>query len=141
MLPSCKRCPQSPRSVASAPQHLRAQGIFHTSARAAQEVLIAIHAHTGRVGTEATRADAQHDVLGFGIVFVDIVRVAGSNDRQAHAFGDLHRAFELHALDLDTIVHDLNEVAIAEYIVEPTSDLARFAFDFGGIDPLSNARG
>ena len=53
----------------------------------------------------------------------DVVGVAGGDQRQAHPLGDLDRRFHGQPLDLQAVVLDLDEVAVAEDAVEPGGDL------------------
>ena len=88
--------------------------------------LVAFHLHPRLVGAEFTHVDAQHHVLSFGVLAVDVVAVAGRNKRQAHVVGDFDGAFELWFLDVNIVVHDLDEVAITEQFVEPSRNVSGF---------------
>ena len=62
---------------------------------AAQEELVVLHLHPRCVGAETSGVDAQHDVLCFGIFRIDVVTIAGGDERQSHLFGDVDGAFQL----------------------------------------------
>ena len=74
-----------------------AQGIVHAGKgrvhliRAAEKELVGFHPHAVRVGTELARVDAQQDVLGLGVLAVDIVDVAGGHQGNTQPLGNLHR--------------------------------------------------
>ena len=53
--------------------------------------------------------------------------VAGGHQRQAHPLGDIDGRFQRQPLDLEAVVLNLDEVAIAEHAVEPGGDLAGLA--------------
>ena len=87
--------------------------------RAPQKELIALHLHAVGVGAELTRVDAEQHVLGDCIFLIHVVGIAGGDQRQPHPVGDLHgRVFRL-PLNLQAVVLDLDEVAIAEHLVKP----------------------
>ena len=100
--------------------------------RRAQVKLVAFHLHPRLVGAEFTHVDAQHHVLSFGVLAVDVVAVAGCNKRQAHVVGDFDGAFELWFLDVNIVVHNLDEVAITEQFMEPSRNVLGLVERFFG---------
>ena len=52
--------------------------------------------------------------------------VAGCNQRNTHAIGNLDCACHLLALDFEFVVHDLDKESIAEHAIEPLSDFDGF---------------
>src|SRR4029077_5304965 len=63
---------------------------------------------------------------GFGVLAVDVVRVAGGHQRQAHLPRNFDRPGERQLLNLQTVVLDFNKVPLAEDLVEPGGDLPGF---------------
>ena len=61
--------------------------------RRPQVKLVAFHFHSRLVGAEFPHVDAQHHVLSFGVFAIDVVAIAGCDQRQAHVVGDLDGAF------------------------------------------------
>ena len=100
---------------------------------AAKIKLIVLHLHPRRIGAEASGVDAQHDVLCLGVGLIDVVAIAGRDDRQPHFVGDVDGPLQLLPLDVQAVVHDLHEVPVAEDAGEPRGDLAGVAFDVGGV--------
>ena len=93
--------------------------------RAAKIVLVAVHSHAAGIRAELAGVDAQHHVLSFRILAIDVVSIAGGHQRQPQLVGDVDGPFHRQTLDLDAVVHDLDEVAIAENALEPLRDLDR----------------
>ena len=91
--------------------------------RAAEVELVAFHPHPVGVGAELAGVDAEQHVLGLGVLAMDVVDVAGGDQRQAHLLGHLDGALHGHPLDLQAVVLDLDEVAVAEEPVEPGGHL------------------
>ena len=77
------------------------------------------------VGAKATRVDTQHHILSRGIFTIDVVTIRCRNDRKADTFGDFDGSFKLLTLNLESIVHDFDEVAFAEKIAKPLSHFDR----------------
>ena len=94
--------------------------------RAAEEVLIPVHPHPVRVRAEFARVDAQHNVLGFGILGGDVVAITGGDQRNVQVAGQFDGCVQRQLLDLDAVVHDLDEVAVPEQIVKPLGDFLSF---------------
>ena len=90
----------------------------------AEVEFVGLHPHAVSVGAELARVDAQQDVLGLGVFAEHVMDVAGGHQRQAHAVGQLDRAFHGDPLLLDAVVLDLDEVAVAENFVVPGGRLA-----------------
>ena len=107
-------------------RRLRSPGnAAYISSGAAKKELVALHPHPVGVGAEFAGVDAQQDVLGFGVLAVDVVGVAGGDQRQAHSLRELDGPFHAQPLDLEAVVLDLDEVPIAEHAVEPGGDFHR----------------
>ena len=87
-----------------------------------QKELIAFHAHARAIRSKFTRIDTQHHVLGRSVFAVDIMCITCRHEWQAHPvrYGDrtLHRS----VLDINPIIHNLNEVTVFENSVEPLAD-------------------
>ena len=49
--------------------------------------------------------------------------IVGCDQRQSHAVGDIDSTQELFALDLQPIIHDLDEVPIAKKLGKPSRDV------------------
>ena len=94
--------------------------------RRSQVEFVALHLHTRLIGSEFPHVDTQHHVLGFGVFAVDVVAIAGRHQRQSDAVGDFDGTLQLGALDINAVVHDLNEVTFAEEIVKPARDIFGF---------------
>ena len=91
---------------------------------AAEIELVGLHPHAVGVGAELARVDAEQDVLGLGVFAEHVMHVAGGHQRQAHAVGQVDRAFHGDPLLFDAVVLDLDEVAVAENLVVPGGRLA-----------------
>ena len=86
---------------------------------AAEIELVAVHPHAVGVGAELARVHAQQHVLGLGVLAEHVMDVAGGHQGQAHAVGQVDGRLHGHALDFQVVVLDLDEVAVAEELVEP----------------------
>ncbi len=93
---------------------------------AAEIELVGFHPHTVGVGAEFARIHAEQDILGLGILAEHVVDVAGGHQGQAHAVGQIDRAFHGDPLLFDAVVLDLDEVSVAENLVVPGGRLAGF---------------
>jgi hypothetical protein len=106
--------------------------------RALEVELVRVHPHPRVVAAEAAGVDAQEDVLGLGILAVDVVAVAGGDRRDPQLAGDLQGRVGHLPLHLEAVVLDLDEVAVAERPLEPAGDLPglgqRLALLAGGAD-------
>ena len=117
-----------------------AQGVVQAGKRgihllgAAQIELVALHPHAVGVGAELARVDAQQDVLGLGVLAVDVMNVAGGHQRDAQPLGDLRRPLHRHPLRLQVVVLDLDVVVVAEEFSIPGGD-------FGGLFQVGLAAG
>ncbi len=101
--------------LAAARRPLRSPGnAAYISSGAAEKELVAFHPHAVRVGAELAGVDAQQHVLGVGVLAVDVVGVAGGHQRQAHPLGHVDGALHGEPLNLQAVVLDLDEVAVAE---------------------------
>ena len=66
---------------------------------ALDEELVAVELHAGGVANGFAGLDAEHDVLGVGVVFAEIVAVVGGDQRQAEIF------FQLEEAGMDAVLH------------------------------------
>ena len=87
--------------------------------RRAKIELVAVHLHPVRVAEELARVDAQEHVLRFGVLAKDVVHVAGGHGGQAHAVGQVRGRLQHHPLHLQPVVLQLDEVTVAEDLLEP----------------------
>ena len=107
--------------------------LSYISCGGTQVKLIALHFHAGRVGAKFARIDAQQDILDFGIFAIGVVGVAGGYHRQSQLVGDVDGAFQLVPLDVQVVIHDFDEVAIAENRLKPLGDFDSLLLGFVGI--------
>ncbi|MFN9912519.1 MAG: hypothetical protein ACK53L_08045, partial [Pirellulaceae bacterium] len=84
--------------------------------------MVAFHLHPIDIAAKATGADANQNILSFGVLTINVMGIASSHHWNADSLGDIDRPFELPALDLQPIVHDFNEETIAESLFKPLSD-------------------
>ena len=77
-----------------------------------QVVAGAVEPEAVRVGEVLAGLDAQQRVVGGRLVRVRVVRVVGDQRRDAELLADLQQAVADPALDLDAVVHQLQEVAV-----------------------------
>ena len=73
------------------------------------------------VGIVQARAgvDAQQHVLDGGVLLGDVVEVVGRHQRGVHRLGDLEQVLGHALLDVEAVVHQLDEVAVpAEHVLE-----------------------
>ena len=82
------------------------------------------HLHPRRVVAEPASVDAQEDVLGDGVLAVDVVAVAGGHRRDPQLARDLERRERHLPLHLQAVVLDLEEIPVAKQLVEPAGHLA-----------------
>ena len=82
--------------------------------------------HSVAVSPKLSRADTQQYVLNFGVFAIDVVRIAGSNQRNSDPIGDFDGARHLLALDLEFVVHDLDKESITEHTLKPLCYVDRF---------------
>ena len=80
--------------------------------RGLQVVAGAVEAEAVRVGEVLAGLDAQQGVVGGRLVRVRVVRVVGDQRRDAELLADLQEAVADPVLDLDAVVHQLQEVAV-----------------------------
>jgi hypothetical protein len=93
--------------------------------RRAEMELVRIHPHAVGIRAELAGVHAQQNVLGLGILLVDVVGVARGHERNAHPPGHFDGPLHRHPLDADAVVLHLDEIAVAEDPVEPPGDLHR----------------
>ena len=109
--------------------------------RRAEIERVVLHPHPVGVGAELARVDAEQHVLGVGVFLVDVVGVAGRHQRNAQPLGQIDRRFELQPLDLDAVVHDLEEVPVAEHAAGTSAAISRASRKSStSAPPLSSAR-
>ena len=83
------------------------------------EELRTVELHAARVVNGLAGLDAQHDVLGVGIVFAQVMAVIGGHERQAEIFLELEEAGMDAVLHLQSLILNLEkEVLFAENIGE-----------------------
>ena len=87
--------------------------------------LVDIHLHSVLVRAESARVDTQHHILSRSVLPVDVVAVGRRDNRQTNSLRDFDSAFELLALNFESIVHDFDEVSFAEQVPKPLSDFDR----------------
>ena len=92
---------------------------------AAEIELVALHPHAVGVGAELARVDAQQDVLGLGVLAVDVVDVAGGHQGNAQPMGHLDRPLHRQPLRFQVVVLNLDVVVVAEEFLEPGGDFQR----------------
>lgn len=80
--------------------------------RGLQVVAGAVEAEAVRVGEVLAGLDAQQGVVGGRLVRVRVVRVVRHQGRDAELLADLQEAVADPALDLDAVVHQLQEVPV-----------------------------
>ncbi len=81
--------------------------------------LIPLHRHSVSIGSEFSGRDAEEDVLHLGVFAVDVVGIARRDQGDTDSVGNVDRAGHLLALDLELVVHDLDEESIFEDPREP----------------------
>ena len=91
--------------------------------RTLQIKLRGVHPHPGGIAAEPAGVDAQENVLGLGILAVDVVAVAGGHRRDAQFlrhFQSRERHLPLH---LQAIVLNLDKIPIAKHLAKPSGGL------------------
>ncbi len=90
------------------------------------EELGALELHASGVVNGLAGLDAQHDVLGVGVVFAEVMAIVGGHQRQAKIFFQLEEAGMDAVLHLQTLILDFQkEVFFAENIGERSGGRAR----------------
>ncbi len=109
-----------------------AQDVVHARKRrvhllgAAKKELVGVHPHPIRVGAELAGVDAQQDVLGLGVLAVDVVNVAGGHHRDVEPLGNPARALDDDSLHLEAVVLNFKEIIVAEKLAIPSGDFDGF---------------
>ena len=79
------------------------------------EELRTLELHASRVANGLAHLDAEHDVLGVGVIFTEVVAVVGSDQWYAEIFFELEQARMDFVLHLKALVLNLEEeVLLAE---------------------------
>jgi len=79
----------------------------------------ALEAEPVRVGQGLTGLDAQQHVVGLGVRLAGVVRVVGDHRRDAELLSDLGQAVAHPALDVQAVLHQLEEVVLLAEDVLP----------------------
>ena len=61
-----------------------------------------------------------------GIIWVDVMTVAGRYQRNPQSLGNLDGTLERDILQFDAVVHDLDKITVAENSVEPLRHFCSF---------------
>ena len=81
--------------------------------------------HPLRIAHHLAGVDAEQDLMGFGVVGTQIVRVASGDERQADLLGDLDGCGGAPFLNLESVVLNLHVKAVAESLGEPLGETRR----------------
>ena len=103
------------------PLHVGKGGV-HLS-RTLQIELRGVHSHPGGVAAKPAGVDAQENVLGLGILAVDVVAVAGGHRRDAEFLRHFQRRERHLPLHLQAIVLNLEKIPVAKHLSEPSGRL------------------
>ncbi len=83
------------------------------------EIAGAVEPEPVRVGQALPGLDAQEHVVGHGVLLTRVMRVVGDHRRDAELLADLGQAVADPALDVDAVVHQLEEVVLLAEDVLP----------------------
>ena len=106
-----------------------------------QVELVTLHLHSIAVGPELACTYAKQNVLDLGVLAVDVVGVAGCNQRNTHAISNLDCTRHLLALDFELVVHDLDKEPITEHAIEPLGNFDCFLDRGVGVVTLEDRTG
>ena len=99
------------------------QGGVHLLGRPDEE-LVVLELHPVRVVEGPPGVDAEEDVVDLGILFQQVMGVAGPDQGQAHPVGEVGGGLLVILLDLDAVALHLDEeVLLAEDLLVPRAEL------------------